>query len=268
MSCEEWIPDIEELVYGQLDEAAAHKLEVHIAECGACRNTLEDLNRERALFDGYERDVEVTPALWEGIENRIEFRKPKPGYLEKFHIFMSGLFAGPRLNLVYTTIIVVIAVIATIIVMPQLNHKDNGANNISINNSMPEIQSTPMNPARPTDTPEKPATVTPKTTNPGYKSQIGSRKSQTSPTPAQLVREAEQKYIAAIAILTRDVKGNKAHLSSEQIAQFEKSLMTIDKAIADTRKAVREHPDDPLAVQYMLAAYGKKIELLREMSGA
>ena len=39
----------------------------------------------------------------------------------------------------------------------------------------------------------------------------------------------------------------------------------LDRTIADTRKAVRQHPDDPVAVQYMLTAYAKKVDVLREM---
>nr|MBA3439616.1 hypothetical protein [Pyrinomonadaceae bacterium] len=85
-------------------------------------------------------------------------------------------------------------------------------------------------------------------------------------TPQQLVREAEQKYQAAIVLLGRDV--NRSQIDPIALAQFERTLTAIDQAIADTRRAVRASPDDPVAVQYMLSAYAKKVEVLEEMTTA
>jgi hypothetical protein len=43
-------------------------------------------------------------------------------------------------------------------------------------------------------------------------------------------------------------------------------MVEIDNTIAETRRAVRENPDDPIALQYMLSAYAKKIDVLREVA--
>jgi hypothetical protein len=88
-----------------------------------------------------------------------------------------------------------------------------------------------------------------------------------SPTPDELVREAEQKYVAAIAMLSRDVNRRRSRLDAETIARFEQTLSTIDRTIADTRQAARKHPGDPVAAQYMLTAYARKVDVLREMVG-
>ena len=80
------------------------------------------------------------------------------------------------------------------------------------------------------------------------------------------MREAEQKYLAAISILSRDVNRRRSRLDPETVARFEQTLAAVDRTIAGTRRAVREHPDDPVAVQYMLTAYAKKIDVLREMA--
>ncbi|HEV2704591.1 MAG TPA: hypothetical protein VGV59_01625, partial [Pyrinomonadaceae bacterium] len=85
-------------------------------------------------------------------------------------------------------------------------------------------------------------------------------------TPDQLVREAEQKYLAAIRLLSHDVRRNRARLDPQTAARFERTLATIDRTIAGTRRAVRQHPGDPVAVNYMLAAYARKVEVLREMA--
>jgi hypothetical protein len=86
------------------------------------------------------------------------------------------------------------------------------------------------------------------------------------PTPQQLVREAEQKYVAAIAILQRDFNQRRSQLDPEVRARFDNALADIDKTIAETRRVVRQNPDDPIALQYLLAAYSKKVDALREMS--
>ena len=86
------------------------------------------------------------------------------------------------------------------------------------------------------------------------------------PTPAELVREAEQKYLSAIALLSRDLKHQGSQVDPQVLAQFEQALGAIDRTIAATRRVVQEHPNDPVAVQYMLTAYAKKVEVLEEMA--
>lgn len=82
----------------------------------------------------------------------------------------------------------------------------------------------------------------------------------------RLVREAELKYMAAIRLLTHDVSRRRSRLTPDERARFEQTLAAVDHAIADTRRAARERPRDPVAVQYMLTAYAKKVEVLSEMS--
>ena len=87
-------------------------------------------------------------------------------------------------------------------------------------------------------------------------------------TPAQLVREAEQKYVTAIAMLTRDVNKRRSQLDPMLLARFDSALSDIDKTIKDTRRVAHENPEDPIALQYLLAAYSKKVDVLREMTAS
>ena len=82
----------------------------------------------------------------------------------------------------------------------------------------------------------------------------------------RLVREAEKRYQAAIKILDRDVRSRRSRLDAETLARFDETLSSIDRTIAETRKAVRQQGSDPVAVQYMLSAYAKKVEVMREMA--
>jgi hypothetical protein len=84
----------------------------------------------------------------------------------------------------------------------------------------------------------------------------------------KLVRDAEQKYLAAITILKRDYDKRRTQLNPQFVAKMDAALSTIDSTIAETRKAVRQNPDDPIALQYMLAAYAKKVEVLKGVAGS
>jgi hypothetical protein len=83
---------------------------------------------------------------------------------------------------------------------------------------------------------------------------------------ARLVREAESKYVAAIKMLSEDVNRKRTRLDPQVAARFDETLATIDRSIAETRRTVLKHGNDPVAVQYMLSAYAKKVEVMREMA--
>jgi hypothetical protein len=82
----------------------------------------------------------------------------------------------------------------------------------------------------------------------------------------RLVREAESKYLAAIRMLSEDVNRKRTRLDPQVAARFDETLATIDRSIAETRRTVLRQRNDPVAVQYMLSAYAKKVEVMREMA--
>ena len=82
----------------------------------------------------------------------------------------------------------------------------------------------------------------------------------------RLVREAESKYLAAIQMLSEDVNRKRTQLDPQVAARFDETLATIDRSIAETRRTVLQQRNDPVAVQYMLSAYAKKVEVMREMA--
>jgi hypothetical protein len=82
----------------------------------------------------------------------------------------------------------------------------------------------------------------------------------------RLVREAEAKYLAAIKMLSEDVNRKRTRLDPQVAARFDETLATIDRSIAETRRTVLRQRNDPVAVQYMLSAYAKKVEVMREMA--
>ncbi len=103
MRCDECLAVIEDYTYGELDEQTADHVAAHTAACAACACACEALSREQAIYSLYERDIEVTPALWNIVRARINEEKiaPRPGPLSRLReslIAAGAIFALPRLT--------------------------------------------------------------------------------------------------------------------------------------------------------------------------
>ncbi|HLG13834.1 MAG TPA: zf-HC2 domain-containing protein [Blastocatellia bacterium] len=273
MKCESWMPLIEQRADGELDERAAWQVDQHLAACRSCAAFLERLRAEQAVYARYERDVEVTPAIWAAVEAKIR-EEPAQGAvsaLARLRQWLSATVGAPRLSPAMAAVLVIIAVGVTLGV---ISLKNSGPavppNGVASNGSESNTPATP---------PSGPPGVKPPSSNPlddvtaaskgsgtaGPRGRAGSRASR-NPTPAQLVREAEQKYLTAIAILSRDVRHRRSNMDPIVLARFDSALGDIDRVIAETRRAVRQNPGDPIALHYLLAAYSKKVDALREMA--
>lgn len=280
MKCEECQTLIEDYVDGVLNEKAGELVGTHIAGCARCASFREALISEQAIYARYERDVEVTPMMWSSIEALIRQEQAaqpnvqKAGLISRLRERMVGMFAAPRLSPALAFAIVLVAIAVTVIVMTRLNPgarevakqdsnvavpQSGGGNGNSNPAPAPEAGggdvATIAEPSVPKNTPVK-APVPRKTS------------AAAVATPTQLVREAEQKYVTAIAMLSRDVNRKRSQLDPIMLARFDSALGDIDRTISETRRVVRDNPEDPIALQYLLAAYSKKVDVLRGMSAA
>lgn len=279
MKCEECQTLIEDYVDGALGEKAGALVSTHAGTCSECASFREALIREQAIYARYERDVEVTPTLWSSIETRIkQERSAEPaGWLSRLRDQMAGMFAAPRLSPALAFAIVLVAIAVTVIVMTRLNPGVREVANNNANVAVPDAGGANVNrgPAptatqggeRANEVAKAEGAAAPKATT--VKAAVP-RKSPaaTALTPTQLVREAEQKYLTAIAMLARDVNRKRSQLDPIMLARFDSALGDIDRTIKDTRRVVRDNPEDPIALQYLLAAYSKKVDVLRGMSAA
>lgn len=275
MKCEECQILIEDYVDGALGRKAGALVTAHIATCSVCAAFREELNREQAVYARYERDVEVTPMLWASIEARIkQERVPQPaGWTSRLRERMQGVFAAPRLSPAYAAGLVIVAIGITIGVMTYLNSRGSGPSDTVVQTAGKGGGGSDAPPATPKTGSEPGAiakggaeqvpAVTKAVRNPAVQKQLAAN---AQPNPAQLVREAEQKYVAAIAMLSRDVNRHRSQLDPMLLARFDAALGDIDRTIKETRRVVRENPGDPIALQYLLAAYSKKVDVLRGMT--
>jgi Putative zinc-finger len=301
MKCEDCLVLIEEYFDAELNNRESAKVAEHLTACVTCNGVYESLQQEQQLYTHYQRDVEVTSGFWQVVQASIkqeaarqETRQPI-GVVERLRRFFTETFHAPRFSPALAAMLVVIAIGATVLVMNYVNSHSNSTKVARGNNN--SDATVPANPGNDTKTPQTteaasgrsgPKVESPTTPaiQPGkghgiestpVKATSDSTKQRSLPvakdlsikpnaTAEALLHDAEQKYIAAIAILQRDFDKRRSKLDPKLVAKLETSLASIDRTITETRKAVRQNSDDPIAVQYMLTAYAKKVEVLRDVT--
>jgi anti-sigma factor RsiW len=296
MKCQECENFLEEYLDGELDERTTKIVEAHLAACEVCANAYDALVSEATLYAAYERGIEVSPRLWGGVEARIrsEMTGGEVGLLQRVSAWFAPLFTAPRFSPALTAALVLVAIALTVGVMKLTGSREQASTEIARNSRLnvnPNAQPAPTT-TQPAET-STPAPVESPTSAPNEKTEPkpspenrknpSSEQKRTIPiphsgasvqlvasnkqeTPEQLVREAEQRYLAAINMLQRDVASKRPKLDPQTTARFDETLAAIDRSIAETRRTVAQHSNDPVAVQYMLSAYAKKVEVLREMA--
>jgi hypothetical protein len=304
MKCQEIAAVLEDYFDGELDERHSRTVAAHLSACAGCAEMYGALQREQDLFMRYERDVEVTPQLWQSVAARIAADKVEPQQVAaaplgtRVRDWLSNTFTVPRFSPALTAALVLVAVALTVGAMKLMNR---GASPTAIATTQTPTPAPATNknsnesPAAPSTTPDKAELHEQFTADKGTESQPGVvpkkreekrekalpvsdglhfEQAKTTqplaphePTAEDLVRDAEAKYQKAIQILSRDVNKRRPALDAETLARFDDTLKVLDRTIAETRRAALGHGNsDPVAVQYMLTAYEKKVEVMREMA--
>lgn len=278
MKCEEYRLLIEDYVDGALDPRAAARLTAHTAACAECASFHQEMSREQEVYARYQRDIEVGPALWASIETRIkQERSGRPeGLISRLRDRMAGVFSAPRLSPAFAAVLVMLAIGVTVFVMSRLNPRAPIETAQTNENTSVAAPGEKKNGEIPVPAPKPPeaakentvaAAAPDETSGPARTSNVNQKsRASTALTPAQLVRNAEQNYLKAIAMLSRDVNRRRSQLDPIMLARFDASLSEIDRTIKETRLVARQNPEDPIALQYLLAAYSKKVDVLREMT--
>jgi len=268
MKCEDWLILIEEAVDGEIDSRDLLRLQNHVKGCQACARHYREIQQEMKLYAGYERGLGSTAEFWDGVLVKIrESRNEQPFSVAQLKRWWTVAFKSYRFSPVLTGALVLISVAGTIVVMKyrdlRFNRSDREAttvSRVSPNQSHTLVPSAadkegksrasqqPIQGNAPSQMLEQPKTIAHK------------------PSVEQLVREAESKYLTAIALLEKDLRRKGSHLDPAVKARLDETVAAIDLNIEETRRVVRRNPQDPVAVQYMLTAYAKKVEVLKELA--
>jgi hypothetical protein len=71
MRCVDCLAVVEEYFDGELEAETAAQVAAHLPACAECAAALEALEAEQAAYLSYDRQLEVTPALWERVRAEI-----------------------------------------------------------------------------------------------------------------------------------------------------------------------------------------------------
>ncbi|HVF51146.1 MAG TPA: zf-HC2 domain-containing protein [Pyrinomonadaceae bacterium] len=104
LKCDECLPILEEYLDGELEEQQSETVSAHLAACPDCACAFEALRDEQEMYAHYQRDIEVTPALWQAVRARIEQTPdvlPQPQnrpLLARLRERVAAVLALPALN--------------------------------------------------------------------------------------------------------------------------------------------------------------------------
>ena len=287
MSCDECQALLDQYVEDELHDQTARSLAAHMTKCRECASAHEALRREHEIYASYLRNVEPSPGLWASLRLELEKEKVKasqPQPRERWlAIALGRLHVTPQLATALVLLIIGLA-IGILVWRTTLDAPRQQAQNPKV--GVPASSEVNLPGTNPTgdntdrrgsahDNDRKIRPFSPNSGDRGREIQVSGaghtgrrviERSPAVPTVDQIVRRAEQQYLSAIEILSRDIKRRRPALSPELLSQLETALAEVDGNIAATRKVARERPRDPVAVQYLALAYEKKVELLREVT--
>jgi hypothetical protein len=282
MKCEHCQPLIEDYFDGELEQRIASQVSAHMGSCSACTKLGAEIKLEREIYSRYHREVDVTSALWANVHARIQEEKqdePVPVIMRLLDLLsrrsprpLPPDWFSARLSPALATALVISAIAITVGVMSYLQSRTPNPTQVATKNVQEPPDAKDPNagskdPSEAVDSiPQGGKEMTPKVSEAPdqQKSMIAKKKTPVEVDPNRLVRQAEQKYLAAITILSRDLDSRRRQLDPETRARFDFALAEIDHTIYATQQAVRGNRSDPIALGYLLTAYSKKVEFLRD----
>jgi hypothetical protein len=281
MNCERCKNELEDFLYGELDEAVAAGVRAHLVSCAVCVGLRDEVERENELFGQFYEQTSIEPAaeMWEAIRARINSEARGRAQIEKGSGWLERLRAGAFGRLLapatlrqaaFSALLIALSVAATTIYL-KLGEK--GAEKTAVNNERAAPTTTPRQdttPLPPIDTAGGAKTNNAVPAPKGVRPQINHAATPRRLTDQELmnrqVARAELEYQKAIRLLDRAIAKQRDRLDPGLIKQYESSLALIDDSIAASRRAFRERPDDLTAGQFLLAAYAKKLDLMQDIA--
>ncbi len=283
MNCQHAQPELEDLIYGEVSESRARELQLHLAHCSQCRSVFAELEREGEAFARYRSQaaIEPTPQLWSAIQNRIRSESVSPsnsrirGWIPTFFegfSFESLLRPVVLRQAAVALALVIVTAVATSWLLTrntgtteQLATRRDPAALVSPTLPQPPAVGPRVTAERPVEKPsamasEKPVMLVATAAKPRLETL-----SEKQLLEQQIAR-TEREYINTIKMLDRAIAKRKDSLDASAFAQYEASLALIDESIERSRAALRGRVGDPAAGQFLLAAYGRKVELMQEIA--
>ena len=119
MKCDDCQNLLAEYIDGETIDTEAEQITAHLITCAACTSEFEALTAEQDLFARYDRELEITPAMWTAIQARTAAESRPVVSSSKFspREWLIGLFAAPRFGLAFSGAMAVLLAAVVIGVM-------------------------------------------------------------------------------------------------------------------------------------------------------
>src|ERR1051326_9151084 len=99
MKCSDCLNILEAYVDGEAGERNRDQVEAHLIKCESCTAAFDALTAEAEMYARYDRELEISPAVWNGIATRIASQgNGAAESRSKFSEWFAGLFVMPRLG--------------------------------------------------------------------------------------------------------------------------------------------------------------------------
>ena len=266
---------------GELSAQLMERASSHLASCVTCAAMARELAEETALLTSalapeFEEAV-PTHALRERIDAAVlgervanAQRADRPGLFASFANVFS--FKSQR-TLGYASLVVVLAFAA---ILGVVKYKQTGTANFP-----PTVAEIPQNPNSGPDNSNRNEVASDRGQSvvPGPSRQAppvairnpSPRSAAPKVIPAKdtvHLLPGERSYLQTIAKLDSTIKDNKESMRPSLQVEYERNLAVVDRAIAATRNAAKNNPNDPDAADFMFAAYQSKVDLLNTIADA
>jgi hypothetical protein len=263
---------------GELSDAFANDVTVHLSHCQACSALMSELVSENdivssALAAEFQEAV-PTERLRQRIAGALSGANVSDTTNETASVWqrVDGWFAqlfGQRQVLGYASLLVILAFGLMFGVVYLREQKDMTKDTVAIVNEetpKPNGESTPV--SSPTIQPviqkkeDTRATV--------RSSQPSRTRRSTKPAVAKVkLLPGERSYLKTIANLNSTIeKASDRPMRPDLQAEYERNLAVVDRALAAARNAAKKNPNDPDAAEFVYSAYQSKVDLLNTVADA
>jgi hypothetical protein len=255
---------------GELAANEAANVAAHLNTCGQCAAAAktveaESLRLSEALAPEFGATV-PTEALRERIDRAVAGLQPAkvPEASESRWRTITEFFAFRPLAYASVAAMILVAAIIGFVYL-----KKQSTTSIANNNPAPLV--TPAPQESPERIAEQPNEVAPPLSSRSPDQVMITHKAVRRTRPAEPDARSqawqERQYEKAIARLNEALKTQPAMRPALQV-EYEYNIAVIDNAIATTREAAKKNPKDPLANQFMLAAYQSKVDFMNQIADA
>ncbi len=272
MNCNSCQIELEDFLYGELDAAQQTAVQAHLSSCVECQTEVKAIEHEHQFFKTFydQNSVEPSDEMWTAIHSRIQNEETKKSSaLEKLRGLFAPFLTPANLRQIgVASLLVFVSVGLTSLYFSSRNSQETATLGPSPTpeKSVPALVLTPepINEIAPPTGVVKIKNSPKPFVKPILK--IANRPTSEDELLSMQIAKAGREYQSAIKLLNRAIARRNNEFDEPTRLQYQASLQLIDQSIASSKQALKQHPNDTSAAQFLLTAYSKKVELMQEIA--